>query len=87
MSTKHKKMTIDTVLNDEEKLVVRYMANEGNVSYDEQLAEIFRENIEHYVELYLGQAQNWQKEKELIMSAEEPEDEKLDLTMQAERGR
>lgn len=75
MSTKHKKMTIDTVLNDEEKLVVRYMANEGNVSYDEQLAEIFRENIEHYVELYLGQAQNWQKETELLMSAEEPDEE------------
>lgn len=56
--------TIKIVLDDDEKAVVEYLAREENKSFKEELKSMLTENLQHYVNLYLGQAKEWEKEKE-----------------------
>lgn len=55
--------TIKIVLDDDEKAVVEYLAREENKSFKEELKSMLSENLQHYVDLYLGQAKEWEKEK------------------------
>lgn len=55
--------TIKIVLDDDEKAVVEYLAREENKSFKEELKSMLTENLQHYVNLYLGQAKEWEKER------------------------
>lgn len=68
--------TIKIVLDDDEKAVVKFLADEENKSFNDELKSIFTENLQHYVDLYLGQAKEWERSNE-----------ELDLTEQENRGR